>query len=64
MNTVGIFVALASVYIFGGPAFDAFTKCPTWLQSEFCRNISAIANSTVETARGNITIVTTPTLLH
>ena len=42
MNIVGIFMALLSVHIFGGLAFNVFENCPDWLSSEICNdNITA-----------------------
>jgi len=48
MNIVGIFMALASVHIFGGPAFDVFENCPDWLISEICnQNVTATTHATL-----------------
>nr|CAB3266108.1 solute carrier family 13 member 5-like [Phallusia mammillata] len=48
MNVVGIFIAMFSVSVFGGPAFGAFDPCPHWLHSQHCL-AQSVANTTLTT---------------
>ena len=54
MNFLGIFVALFSVYVFGGPAFSVYVACPDWLNSTFC-NAPSLLNTTTTMSTFNAT---------
>ena len=39
LNLVGIAMALFSVHVFGGVAFNVFDPCPDWIDSVKCNTL-------------------------